>query len=116
VLQQPLVQYTNHTIGDIAQFARELTRVQERGYAIDEEELNIGVSCVAAPIFDYTGEVVGSIGLSAAVMNADVEKLHTWGKRVAETAALITEQLGGQTPEAFAIRRTPTGRENAHDQ
>lgn len=114
VLHQPLTRFTNHTITDLDQFERELMRVQERGYAVDEEELNVGVSCVAAPIFNHNGDVIGSIGSSAAVMSVDAEKLHTWGKRMAETAAQITQQLGGQVPEAPTLRRSPTGRENAH--
>ncbi len=114
IFDSPLTRYTAQTITDLEQFERELMRVQERGYALDEEELNVGVSCVAAPIFNYNGEVIGSIGSSAAVMSVDAEKLHTRGKRMAETAALITEQLGGQRPETFTPRKPPTGREDTH--
>jgi DNA-binding IclR family transcriptional regulator len=42
----------------------ELAHVRERGYAIDDEELNAGVRCVAVPVFGLEGAFVGCIGVS----------------------------------------------------
>lgn len=101
VLAMPLEQFTAKTVVDIEEFRRELLRVHELGYATDEEELNYGVSCVAAPIFGYTGDIIGSIGLSAPVTQVDGGELQVRGIQIAETALRITHQLGGHVPESF---------------
>ena len=43
---------------------RELTTVPERGWAVDREEGNIGVSCVAAPVFGTLGEVAAALSVT----------------------------------------------------
>jgi DNA-binding IclR family transcriptional regulator len=43
---------------------RELTAIPERGWAVDREEGNIGVSCVAAPIFGPLGEVAAALSVT----------------------------------------------------
>jgi len=53
--------YTKNTIRSASDLRKELARIRERGYAVDRGEHEEGVYCVAAPIFDYSGEPVGSI-------------------------------------------------------
>ena len=43
---------------------RELTAIPERGWAVDREEGNIGVSCVAAPIFGPLGDVAAALSVT----------------------------------------------------
>jgi DNA-binding IclR family transcriptional regulator len=52
---------TENTIVDRAEFIRHLKEVAKRGYAIDNEEYNPEVRCVAVPVRDYTERVVGGI-------------------------------------------------------
>ncbi len=52
VARQPLHALTPNTITDAGTLATELERIRERGYGLDEEEFALGVTCVAAPIFD----------------------------------------------------------------
>jgi DNA-binding IclR family transcriptional regulator len=49
-----LVRYTPNTITKRGKLLEELKAVRERGYAIDNEELAVGLRCIAAPVFDYT--------------------------------------------------------------
>ncbi len=55
--------FTENTIVDRAEFIRHLKEVAKRGYALDNEEYNLGVRCVAFPVKDYTGRVVGAIAV-----------------------------------------------------
>lgn len=55
---------THNTITDSATFAKELESVRRLGYAVDNEELKPGWSCVAAPVQDYSGDVLAAISLS----------------------------------------------------
>jgi DNA-binding IclR family transcriptional regulator len=52
VARQPLHALTPNTITDADTLRHELDRIRERGYGLDEEEFALGVTCVAAPIFD----------------------------------------------------------------
>jgi len=55
--------FTPNTIVNKGEFIKQITEVARRGYALDNEEYNPGVKCVAVPIRDYTGRVVGGISV-----------------------------------------------------
>jgi DNA-binding IclR family transcriptional regulator len=67
--------YTPNTITDRAELKKHLQWVAEQGYAIDNEELDIGVRCVAAPIRDYTRRIVGAISVSGPSMRFTEERM-----------------------------------------
>ncbi len=56
--------YTSHTITNSADLRKELSRVREAGYALDLEEYEEGLRCVAAPIRDSGGRVVAAVGIA----------------------------------------------------
>jgi IclR family transcriptional regulator, acetate operon repressor len=59
----PLVPLTERTICDRRALDRELERIRERGYAYDEQELAVGVGCVAAPLL-HNGQLIAALGIS----------------------------------------------------
>lgn len=61
---QGMPELTENTITDLDVLAEELEQVRERGYAYDNEEIMIGLCCVAAPIYDSSGTVVAAISFS----------------------------------------------------
>ncbi|WP_298438524.1 IclR family transcriptional regulator [Geobacter sp.] len=67
--------FTPNTITDKDTLKKELKRVVEIGYAIDNEELDIGVRCVAAPIRDYTRRIIGAVSLSGPSMRFTDERM-----------------------------------------
>ena len=62
----PLEQFTHRTITDHNVLLSELDRITMNGYAVDNEEYVLGVSCVAVPVKDRDGEVVAAIAIHAA--------------------------------------------------
>ena len=62
----PLEQFTHRTIVDRDVLLSELDRIAANGYAVDNEEYVLGVSCVAVPVKDQSGEVVAAIAIHAA--------------------------------------------------
>lgn len=62
----PLEQFTHRTITDRHLLESELERIVSTGYAVDNEEYVLGVSCVAVPVRDSLGEVVAAIAVHAA--------------------------------------------------
>lgn len=63
--------FTPHTITAFSVMQGELLRIRERGYAIDNEEHEPGIRCIAAPILDYNENPVAAISLSASVSHLD---------------------------------------------
>ncbi len=70
-----LKRYTPSTISGRDELKVDLKKVAELGYAIDNEELDIGVRCVAAPIRDYTRRIIGAVSISGPSMRFTEERL-----------------------------------------
>lgn len=87
--------YTPSTITDRDVLKEQLKTIAEEGYAIDNEELDIGVRCCGAPIRDYTRRIVGAVSISGPSMRFSDERLDTelipLVKRAAEE---ISSKLG----------------------
>ena len=60
-VKEGMSSYTEYTITDPIAFQKELNRIRKRGYAIDRQELYIGLVAVAAPIFNLEGEAAAAI-------------------------------------------------------
>jgi DNA-binding IclR family transcriptional regulator len=73
VLAAGLTPRTNRTITTAVALRRELAAIPDRGWALDREEGNIGVCCVAAPIFGPLGDVVAALSVTGptGVVRAD---------------------------------------------
>jgi DNA-binding IclR family transcriptional regulator len=104
VLAAGLPPRTRRTLTSAEAIRRELAAVPDRGWALEREEGNIGVSCVAAPIFGPLGEVVAALsvtGPSAAVRPQQA------GPAVRLAAAAATR--------AYAVRPAPHPRNPGRD-
>ena len=85
-----LAGHTKNSITDLAQLERELSRVNQYGTARDDEELELGVRCMAASILDDQGRLVAGLSISAPADRLE----ETWLERLKETAAQISAALG----------------------
>lgn len=68
--------YTPHTIVDDAELRREVYRIQERGFAVDRQEVLRGLSCIAMPVRDRLGTVVAALSLSGNSERVESELRH----------------------------------------
>lgn len=67
--------FTPSTITDRDAFKAHLKKIAEQGYAIDNEEMDIGVCCVGAPIRDYTRRIIGAVSISGPSMRFSKERM-----------------------------------------
>jgi DNA-binding IclR family transcriptional regulator len=92
----PLRPITPKTITTLPRLMAELEKTRQRGYAIDDEEHEARVRCVAAPVFAGTGEVVAAIGVSGTVGQISDDALPKIGNLIRSTALKFSAQLGGR--------------------
>jgi DNA-binding IclR family transcriptional regulator len=85
-----LAGHTRNSITDPALLERELALVRARGYARDNEELELGVRCIAAGIRDDSGQLVAGLSISAP---ADFVQ-DGWIELLCKTASQISSALG----------------------
>ncbi len=89
-LRTGLTGHTRNSITDLGRLERELAAVRANGVARDDEELELGVRCMAAGIFDDQGKLVAGLSVSAPADRLE----ESWLDRVKATAAQISQALG----------------------
>lgn len=92
--QSRLEKYTEHTLTTKSALQTELKKIQERGYAFDNEECEIGARCIAFPIYDYTGKIISGFSVTGPTSRLTDEFVQKWLPTFQETAQTISSQLG----------------------
>jgi IclR family transcriptional regulator, KDG regulon repressor len=85
--------FTPHTLVDPGLLRKALERVRLWGYAVDDEEFDAGVRCIAAPVFDFRGKAVGSIGISGPSTRVTPERLPELAANVVEIGKALSERM-----------------------
>lgn len=93
-MKNNFIKLTENTIISKENMMKELDNIRDIGFAIDNEENEEGVICVAAPIFNYDESIKYAISISTPEMRIDEDKIKYFGKLVKETAKEISKDLG----------------------
>jgi IclR family acetate operon transcriptional repressor len=94
VLAAHLAPRTPKTLATRAALEAELARIRERGVAIDDEEMEEGVRCIAVAIFDRRGEVTGAISISGPTTRLTLERVERLSPVVKTLGSELSGQLG----------------------
>lgn len=93
--RESIVQRTPHTITDIDALRHELAAIRAEGVSYDREENELGVICIAAPVFDIQGKVNYALSVSMPAAKAGKEERNRTAAAVRETADGISREIGG---------------------
>jgi IclR family KDG regulon transcriptional repressor len=85
---------TDKSITNVAQLLREIAEVRKTGIAYDDGEFNPEVRCVAVPVKDFTGQVVGALGISGPIWRMSNQALHSRAKVVQAAADRLSAGFG----------------------
>jgi IclR family acetate operon transcriptional repressor len=88
--------YTDRTVATLPELMRDLAEARVRGWAVDDEERNLGMRCVAAAVFNEHGEPVGGVSVSGPTVRVTPERLAQIGPVVRDAAAEVTTMIGGR--------------------
>lgn len=89
--QAKLERFTSRTITDPQELRAELQEIRTRGFAFDDQERNLGMRCIAAPVFDWLGMPIAGISVSGPVHRI----LDANTPRLAEAVIRAAKQLSG---------------------
>ncbi len=85
--------YTPNTITDPEQLRAHLRQVCQQGYALDDEELDHDVRCIAVPVFDFRDRAVGAVGISGPASRVTLERVPDMAATLLEIGKSLSERM-----------------------
>jgi len=94
VLERGLAKYTPQTLTNREAVLEELSAVCRQGYAVGCNETIEGISCIAAPIYDSTGQVAAALSISSSSSSLTLERRQALVNIVCDKASCISQRMG----------------------
>jgi DNA-binding IclR family transcriptional regulator len=88
---------TGKSITDVAVLLREIAEIRRTGIAFDDGEFNPEVRCVAVPVTDFTGQVIGALGISGPIWRLSNQALHNSAQIVQAAAGRLSREFGAKS-------------------
>jgi DNA-binding IclR family transcriptional regulator len=101
---------TPNTITDARKFQEHLAAVRRQGYAMDDEENEVGIRCVGAPIFDHAGRLSGAVSISGWTITMTRERAPQLAPELLDTGRRISQELGYRSEQVKEQRRSTAAR------
>ncbi len=90
---QTFQRFTPTTLASEILLRQSLQRIRERGYAVDREEYQSGVICIAVPVLSAENRVLGALSLSTSTRQTDLNTLETWVPQLRDYAEAIAVDM-----------------------
>ncbi|WP_373634825.1 HTH-type transcriptional regulator BhcR [Yoonia sp. SS1-5] len=90
--------FTPHTLADISALRADLDTIRSAGFSIDGEEKNLGMRCIAAPVFDVHDEAVAGISVSGPISRVGKDDIERLSQSVMAAARSLSQAIGGDVP------------------
>lgn len=94
LVRQPLTKRTARTITDLSSLGKDLDKVRRRGFAVDDQENEPDIRCVAAVVLDHNGTPAAGISVSAPASRLTISKATNLGHLLTRTANELSALLG----------------------
>jgi len=89
-----LPQRTPNTITSVPLLQEDLARTKERGYSFDDEENELGIRCLGAPIFNHRGEVMYAVSISGPRDRVSLDTIEPLAEKLKQAAHEISQAVG----------------------
>ena len=87
---------TEKSITEVALLKREIEEIRRSGIAFDDGEFNLEVRCVAVPVRDFTGQIIGALGISGPVWRLSIQALQSRAKMLQGAADRLSADFGAK--------------------
>ena len=91
------VRYTENTLCTREDLLKSLEKVRRRGYAIDDEEIELGVRCIGAPVFNQDHRAIAALSVSGPTLRITVQSVPALAERLLRCCREISTSLGSQS-------------------
>lgn len=92
---------TDKSITEVPVLLREIDEIRRSGIAFDDGEFNLEVRCIAVPVQDFTGQVIGALGISGPVWRLTIQALQSRAKIVQAAAERLSAEFGAKGAAAL---------------
>lgn len=89
-----IIKFTDKTITELEDFINFMKDVKNKGYALDNQEIELGIRCISAPIRDYTGNICAAVSISSSILHFTEDKIEEFSKLILEYTNKISRELG----------------------
>ena len=96
IREEDMIAFTENTITTYEDLFQTLKEIRQKGYALDNEEIEIGLRCVAAPVYNNNGKIVAAVSISGPTTRIKEENLPELISGVQNCARKISSELGYQ--------------------
>lgn len=86
--------HTRNTITTATRLREQLQIIRDRGFAMDNEEREVGLRCLSAPVRDSTREVIAAVSIAGPAFRITDDRIPAFSSAVKDAAARISESLG----------------------
>jgi DNA-binding IclR family transcriptional regulator len=86
---------------------REIEEIRHSGIAFDDGEFNLEVRCVAVPVRDFSGQIIGALGISGPVWRLSIQALQSRAKMLQSAADRLSADFGAKA--AASVVKSPQG-------
>lgn len=94
VIEKGLQEFTKNTITDPQKLRKELKQIKDNGFAYSIEEFTEGVTSIAAPIFDYKGNIIASLSIVGPIQRIQSHKISGYAKKAIQAGLEISRRMG----------------------
>jgi IclR family KDG regulon transcriptional repressor len=94
ILSRPMVSYTDKTISTSDELHQQLESIRKQGYAVDDEEYEVGIRAVAAPIRNQKGIVIAALGTPGPTSRITLEHIPQVARALTDAAQAISRRMG----------------------
>jgi IclR family KDG regulon transcriptional repressor len=92
--EMPLIPLTPNTLGSVEELEKEITAIRETDIAYDREEQALGEACIAAPVFNHSGEIVAAISISSPATRLTNERMEEFSLLLINEGKRLSQRLG----------------------
>jgi DNA-binding IclR family transcriptional regulator len=92
--KQGMIKSASNTVTDINELRRQLAEICKSGYAVAANELQEGVASIAAPIYDYSGEVIAAVSITGSSKKLCGDEIELYISKIVHAAKNISKKLG----------------------
>lgn len=107
---------TENTITDEAKLRGHLKTIRDSGYAIDDEEIEVGLRCVAAPIFNAHNQAIAAVSMSGPSGRIPRERFEPLSRMIRDTAREISRKLGNGLTKSSGREELPAAHASTREQ